>query len=80
MDLIRDGVLWKFMVEQIAQNAEKSGISGIQLDTENDVILCNDESAAEIIADFLEKIGYDVAKTGTYDEECGTVWYYIDVE
>ena len=79
MDLIRDGVLWKFMLEQIAQKAEKSN-KRIRFDVENDVILCNDTLAAETIADFLEAIGYDVAKTGIYDEEGGNVWYYIDVE
>ena len=80
MDIIQDGILWNEMIKSIAEKCGNHTHSGVQFGTDGDMILCNDENAAEIIADFLEKIGYDVAMTGTYDEECGTTWYYIDVD
>ena len=80
MDIINDGLLWGHMIKSIEGNAGNSSYSGVHFDTDGDVILCDDEQAAEIIADFLEMIGYDVATTGTYDEEDGKTWYYIDVD
>lgn len=80
MDIINDGLLWGHMIKHIEENAGNSSYSGVHFDTDGDVILCDDEQAAEIIADFLEMIGYDVATTGTYDEESGNTWYYVDVE
>lgn len=80
MDIVNTGVLWNHIIQNIEANAEKRALSGVKFDTDGDVILCDDERAAEIIADFLEKIGFDVAKTSVYDEECGNTWYCIDVE
>lgn len=81
MDLINDGLLWRNMIKSIKEKSGDSSFSGVHFDTDGDLILCDDEEAAEIIADFLEMIGYDVATTGTYDEfEPGKIWYYIDVE
>lgn len=80
MDLIKQGVLWNYIIQNIEAHADDSSCSGVHFDTDGDVILCDDEQAAEIIADFLEKIGFDVAKTSVYDEECGNTWYCIDVE
>lgn len=81
MDIIQDGTLWSHMIKSIEGKSGDSACSGVHFDTDGDMILCDDEQAAEIIADFLEMIGYDVATTGTYDEsEPGKTWYYIDVE
>ena len=80
MDLIRDGLLWGHIIKNIERKSGDSSFSGVHFDTDGDLILCNDKNAAEIIADFLEMIGYNVATTGTYDEEAGVVWYYVDVE
>lgn len=52
-----------------------------------DEILCDDEDAAEIIADFLENLGFDEVNTGYYDPEEDkrsnevdkfTGWYYVN--
>lgn len=80
MDIIKDGVLWGHMIKSITEKCDNHTFSGVHFDTDGDVILCDDERAAEIIADFLQMIGYDVATTGIYDEESGNTWYYIDVE
>lgn len=81
MDIINDGVLWGHMIKSITEKCDKHTFSGVHFDADGDVILCDDENAAEIVADFLEMIGYDVAKTGTYDmSEPGKIWYYIDIE
>ena len=80
MDLIRDGLLWEHIIKSIEGKSGDSSFSEIHFDTDGDLILCDDEKAAEIIANFLEMIGYDVATTGTYDEEAGVTWYYVDVE
>lgn len=51
-----------------------------------DEILCSHEDVAEIIADFLEHMGFDEVNTGYYDPEEDkrnnevdkfTGWYYI---
>ena len=78
MDIIDDGILWKHMLKTIAEKCGKRTFSGVHFGTDGSMILCDDEKAAEIIADFLEMIGYDVVTTGTYDEEDGKTWYYID--
>lgn len=73
--------LWQYIIDQISSRAEIfSSSSKTIFETDGDLILCNSEPAAEAVADFLEAIGYNVATTGTYDEECGQTWYYIDVE
>lgn len=52
-----------------------------------DEILCDDEDAIEIIADFLENMGFDEVNTGYYDPEQDkrsnevdkfTGWYYVN--
>lgn len=81
MDIIQDGVLWGHMIKSITEKCDKHTFSGVHFDTDGDVILCDNPAATEVIADFLQMIGYDVATTGTYDEsEPGKIWYYIDVE
>ena len=75
-----DGYLWSHILKSIPIKEDKKTFSGVQFSTDGDVILCDNEKAAEIVADFLELIGYDIATTGIYDEERGTTWYYIDVE
>ena len=80
MDIINDGVLWGHMIKNITEKCGNHTFSGVHFGTDGDLILCDNPAAAEIIADFLEMIGYDVATTGTYDEEDGKTWYYIDVD
>lgn len=74
--------LWQYIIDQISSRAEifSSSSSKTIFETNGDLILCNNETAAKAVADFLEAIGYNVATTGTYDEECSQTWYYIDVE
>ena len=52
-----------------------------------DEILCDDEDVAEIIADFLEHMGFGEVNTGYYDPEEDkqnnevdkfTGWYYVN--
>ncbi len=80
MDIINDGTLWIHMIKSIHDKCGNHAKSGIHFGTDGDMILCDNPAAAEIVADFLELIGYDVATTGTYDEYDGKTWYYIDVE
>lgn len=53
-----------------------------------DEILCKTETAADVIADLLEAMGYDEVNTGYYDpeedEKAGEVdrltgWYYVTI-
>lgn len=80
MDIINDGFLWHHMLKTIPLKEDKKTFSGVHFSTDGDLILCDNENAAEIIADFLEAIGYDVASTGTYDGSTEPPWYYVDVE
>ena len=43
------------------------GEIGVEFDGEE--ILTEDEATADIIADFIESLGFDYAKTGYYDPE-----------
>lgn len=52
-------------------------------------ILCDTESRAEAIADFLEALGFSYVRTGYYDPEederngevdSYTGWYYVDFD
>lgn len=80
MDIINDGILWNQIIASIAEKCGNHSKCGVHFGTDGDLILCDNPAAAEIIADFLELIGYDVATTGTYDEEDGKTWYYIDID
>ena len=80
MDLINDGTLWSHIIKNLAEKCGKPSTTGTHFGTDGDLILCDDQIAAENIADFLEMIGYDVAMTGTYDDYDGKTWYYIDVD
>lgn len=80
MDIINDGILWNQIISSIAEKCGNPSKCGVHFGTDGDLILCDNPAAAEIIADFLELIGYDVATTGTYDEEDGKTWYYIDID
>ena len=80
MDIINDGILWNQIIKSIAEKCGNHTFSGVQFGTDGDMILCDNLTAAEIVADFLEMIGYDKATTGTYDEEDGKTWYYIDID
>lgn len=80
MDIINDGILWNQIIKSIAEKCGNHTFSGIQFGTDGTMILCDNHAAAEIIADFLEMIGYYKATTGTYDEEDGKTWYYIDID
>lgn len=57
--------------------------------TDGQEILCDNEVMAELIADFLEDLGFDYVKTGFYDPEedhregcvdSHTGFYYVDVD
>ena len=88
MDLINDGILWRHIIQQI-QNGYTAGHGAkFHIWTDGDMLLVDDESAAETIADFLEIMGFDTC-TGYYDpkedQEGGTVneytgWHYISIE
>ena len=49
--------------------AERVFLSGCHLEFDGEEILTNDEITAEIVADFVESLGFDYVKTGYYDPE-----------
>ena len=88
MDLINDGVLWRHIIRRIQNDAAGEYGARFHIWTDGDMLLVDDETAAETIADFLEILGFDVC-TGYYDpnedQQSETVneytgWHYIDIE
>ena len=79
MDLVNDGILWRHIVQQIQNGCNTGHGAKFHIWTDGDVLLVDDESATEIIADFLEIMGFDVC-TGYYDpqedQDSGTVNEY----
>lgn len=71
------GDLWKYLIEHIEKTNPVSW-SGAHFDTDGDMILCDDKEATEIVADFLENIGFDSVHTGTWTAD--DKWYYIDFD
>lgn len=75
--------VWEKIVGLLEQNYEKNR-HGYW--TNHDAIMCPTEEAANILADFLEDVGFDVVSTSYYDtlederdgdtNEC-TGWYAV---
>lgn len=74
MDLIQDGVLWRFMVDRVIL------FGNSHIETNGDVLLFDNQEMAEHIAEFLHVLGYDTVEVeARNDWEPGRAWYSIDV-
>lgn len=55
---------WKQLIESLHNNEDRNK-HGYWTDGEE--ILCKTEEQAEVLADFLEDVGFDYVQTGYYD-------------
>lgn len=62
---IMDNNIWTYLLKSLQDNEDKK--HGFWTDGEE--ILCETEEQADIIADFLEDLGFDCLNTGYYDPE-----------
>lgn len=81
MDIINDGILWKHIIERIQHGFGVNLGSGHNVYTDGNKLYVEDEIEADVIADFLEMMGFDVCTW-----ECDDLnseyngFYCIDVE
>lgn len=81
MDIINDGYLWKHIIKRIQQGFGGCLGCGHNVYTDGSKLFVEDEVDADVIADFLEMMGFDV-----YTFECEDPkneyngFYCIDVE
>lgn len=61
--LIMDRNIWSYLIYSLQRNENNQ--HGYWTDGEQ--ILCKTEAEADIIADFLEDLGFDCLNTGYYD-------------
>lgn len=80
-----DKHIWSYLIKSLQNNENnKHGFW-----TDGEEILCKTEEQAEVIADFLEDVGFDYVNTGYYDpiedERNGEVdrytgWWYVSID
>ena len=81
MDIINDGILWEHIIQRIQAGFGLNLGCGHDIYTDGNRLYALDKNTADVIADFLEMLGYDVY-TGFVDnskEEYGN-FYYIEIK
>lgn len=81
MDIINDGILWRHIMQRLQNGFGVNLGAGHGFYTDGNSIIVEDEVTADVIADFLEMLGFGVY-TGDCDERYGYYngFYYIKIE
>lgn len=81
--------VWEVMRKAMVNAVKTGAYTDDYIWTDGSEILCNTENRAEVVADFLEALGFEEVRTGYYDPEEDkrnhevdhhTGWWYVDFD